>query len=727
MPPRLAKRHFCTPPGWRWLMAGLLVWLIAACSEQPWNSPYPDETSTEVVLHEAFADRPKHLDPVSSYSSDEVIFVAQVYEPPLQYAFFSRPYQLIPLTLTRLPSVSYVDTAGKPLPSDAAAESVAFTHYDLEIQAGIQFQPHPAFAMDETGAPRYLRLDRQRIAGLRSPYDLPHQGSRELTAEDYVYQVKRLAHPRLHSPLFAFMAQYVLGLDELSQRLRALPANQPIDLKREVLEGVQALDRYRYRITIKGKYPQFIYWLAMPFFAPMAWEVEAFYAQAGMAERNLSLDWWPVGTGPYQLVENNPNRRMVLQRNPLFRGEPFPTSRDPQFTTPEWQASFGQAMPFVDRAIYSLEPEAIPTWHKFLQGYYDRAAIPRDSFEQVVQYDAAGGVRLSPAMQAQGLSLVTAVEPSLAYTGFNFLDPVVGGLSERARKLRQAISVALDMEEFISIFRNGRGVVAHGPIPPGIAGHRSGVTGFNPVTHTLVDGAVKRRPLSDARQLLQEAGYANGIDPATQRPLSLFLDAVAAGPEAQPVFDWHRKQFQQLGIELVVRQTDYNRFQEKMRGGQAQLFQWGWNADYPDPENFLFLLHGPQAKVGPAGENAANYQNPAFDALFEQIKTLEDGSERNALLEQAVDLLREDAPWVFGLHPVAFGLYHQWYGNALPHPMANNVLKYRRIDPLARARRIREWNQARGITTAVIGLALGSFSFVVLALRRRSQRRGPST
>jgi ABC-type oligopeptide transport system, periplasmic component len=91
-----------------------------------------------------------------------------------------------------------------------------------------------------------------------------------------------------------------------------------------------------------------------------------------------------------------------------------------------------------------------------------------------------------------------------------------------------------------------------------------------------------------------------------------------SGPDSKARLNWLRKQFNKLNIQLVIRGTDYNRFQEKMRNGNAQMFMWGWNADYPDPENFLFLLYGKNAKAVHGGENAANYQNELFDALFEQ-------------------------------------------------------------------------------------------------------------
>jgi Bacterial extracellular solute-binding proteins, family 5 Middle. len=173
----------------------------------------------------------------------------------------------------------------------------------------------------------------------------------------------------------------------------------------------------------------------------------------------------------------------------------------------------------------------------------------------------------------------------------------------------------------------------------------------------------------------------------------LYFDVTGSGPDTKAQLDWWRKQLRKLNIELVIRQTDYNRFQEKMLNGTAQLFQWGWNADYPDPENFLFLLYGPNAKVGKSGENAANYANPEFDRLFEQMKNMENGPNRQAIIDQMVEVVRKDSPWLFGFHPKQFSLYHTWYFNVKPNLMANNALKYWRLNPHLREARRSEWNR----------------------------------
>ena len=304
------------------------------------------------------------------------------------------------------------------------------------------------------------------------------------------------------------------------------------------------------------------------------------------------------------------------------------------------------------------------------------------------------------------------------------LDPVVGGYDEPARLLRRALSIAVDFEEFISIFANGRGVAAQGPVPPGIFGQREGEAGANPYVYLWRDGAAARRGVEEAKRLLAQAGFPNGRDQATGKPLVLNLDTTASGPDDKARLDWMRKQFAKIGVQLAVRATDYNRFQEKMRKGTAQIYQWGWNADYPDPENFLFLLYGANGKVEHGGENASNYASPEFDRLFEALKDLEDGPERQALIDRAVEVARRDAPWMWGFHPKAYSLHHGWYSNVKVNLMANNTLKYRRVDPDLRALRLAEWNRPVLWPVVAIGAVVLLSLVPAIAGHRRRQQRG---
>jgi len=702
-----------------------------------WNDPYPAADADANILYSSFSERPKHLDPIQSYSSNEYQFIGQIYEPPLEYHYLKRPYELEPLTATQMPQITYLDKAGNSLPESAPADQVAYSMYEIRIRPGILYQPHPAFATDAAGKPLYLNLTAEQLEDIQVLSDFKHTGTRELTAADYIYQIKRLAHPLVHSPIYGLMSEYIVGLKDYAATLKTAyekQARQHPDLKEGEfyfnldnypLSGVQLVDRYTYRIKVRGKYPQLLYWLAMPFFAPMPHEAVQFYSQSGMKERNLTLDWYPVGTGAYMLTVNDPNRKMILKRNPNFHPQYYPTQGEPEDRESGLLADAGKRLPFIDKVVFSLEKESIPYWNKFLQGYYDVSGVISEGFDQAIQFSAAGEAQLTDSMKKKHIHLLTETQASTIYIGFNMLDPVVGGDSQRARLLRRAISIAVDMEEYISIFLNGRGIAAQGPIPPGIFGYSEGRAGINPYVYEWHQGHPQRKSITQARALLAKAGYPNGIERNTGKPLLINFDITGGGPEDKALFDWLRKQFAKIDVQLVIRNTDYNRFQDKMRKGNAQLFMWGWNADYPDPENFLFLLYGPNAKVKHNGENAANYNNPKFNRLFAAMKNMQNSPQRQQIIKQMLEIARRDAPWIWGFHPKQFILHHAWYHNVKPNLMAHNTMMYKRIDPELRYESRRKWNQPVIWPVVVVALILlVSIIPGIISYRRKEMATG---
>ena len=696
----------------------LLFILLVGCDDIQLNNPYSDNEGNQTVLYQSFSERPKHLDPATSYSENEYAFIAQIYEPLFQYHYLKRPYQLTPLTATELPEIIYRDAQGKVLAKNASEQDIAYTDYVINIKSDIHYQPHPALAKDANGKYIYHQLTPDQVQAYNTLSDFKEVGTRELTAGDYIQQIKRLAHPKIQSPIAEIMKNYIVGFDDFSKQVKQL---KKTDITALSMAGLEIINPYQYRIRIKGKYPQFIYWLSMPFFSPMPWEADVFYEQAGLADKNITLDWYPIGTGPYLLAENNPNRRMILQKNPNFHLETYPAEGEPEDQAKGLLADAGKKLPFIDKVVFMLEKETIPYWTKFLQGYYDASGIASDSFDQAIQFTGTGGIALTESMQEKGIQLQTSVETSIFYMGFNMLDTTVGGDSERARKLRQAIAIAVDYEEYISIFRNGRGVVAQGAIPPGIFGYAEGREGNNFYSFDWQNNKAQRKKIAEAQKLMQEAGYPNGVDPTTKEPLILYFDTAAVSTDDRPTMNWYRKQFEKLGIKLVIRATDYNRFQEKMRSGNEQIFVWGWNADYPDPENFFFLLYGPNAKVKFGGENAVNYQSAEFDKLFEKMRNMDNTPERFQIIQQMQEVVRHDSPWIFGLHPKNFSLYHSWFGNLKPNLMANNRLKYTKLDIQSRTEKRKAWNYPV-LMPIVIGLIIISLIALLTFYRRQMKK-----
>ena len=721
----------------------VLPLLLTACTEVS-NNPHPLGSEKSNTLFVPFSSRsPKYLDPTSSYSNDETPYTYQVYEPPYGYHYLKRPYALVGRAAQEVASPHYVDKAGKQLPDNAPGEQIAQTIFDVKIKPGILFAPHPAFAKDSRGQYLYHGMKREDVADKHQIPDFPQTGTRELIADDYVYAIRRLATPRIKSPSFSTMTDYIVGLKEYGEQIvsadKALrtglaPTDRDLpflDFRKYAFDGAQALDRHTLRIRIKGKYPQFKYWLAMTFFSPLPWEAEKFYAQPGMAERNLTLNFWPVGTGPYMLTEFTENRRHVLERNPNFRGEPYPCEGETGDAEKGYLTDCGKMTPFVDRVVFDIEKEGVPKEAKFIQGFYDSPAIERLDFGTSYIVAMGDDKRKDKEFRDKGIKLPTTIEANNWYIGFNWLDPVVGkgstpAQAERNRKLRQALAIAIDWEEHIAIFERGQGVAAHGPLPPSLFGYRDdGPAAFNPVAYSKgPDGKPVRRSIDEAKQLLVQAGYPDGRDVNTGKPLVLNFDYQNSAPGAKALLDWYTKQFAKIGIQMEVRATDYNRFQDKMSKGSIQIYFWGWLADYPDAENFLFMLYGPNAKAltDGNGENNSNYQNPEFDKLYERLKYLEDGPEKQELIDQMIRMVQIDAVWSFGYFPTSAAAYHQWISNGKPTQIIRNHIGYLRLDPQLRARKIAEWNHPIWWPLPLILLALmAAIVPAWFAWRRREQ------
>lgn len=726
-----------------WLIA--LAWLgvFLPAGRAQMNSPYPDSERDERIYYGSFRERPKHLDPAVAYSSDEYQFICKIYEPVVQYHYLKRPYELVTLTGAELPRFQYYDEEGNELPATAPVEDVARAVWTIRIQEGIRYQEHPCFARDANGEFRYHDLKGRDMEDIRTLFDFPETGTRELTAHDYVYQIKRLADPRLNCPIFAsVVGEYILGMKEyartLAGKLQSIRQERkenlgifynreeneqknPIILDYDAIpaRGLRVVDDYTFQIVLNRKYPQFRYWLAMPFFSPMPEEAIRFYSQEQTIKRNIILDWYPVGTGAYRLARFDPNWRIELVKNSHYRDERYPEEGEAGDREKGLLRDAGRKLPLIDKAVYSMEREFTARWWKFLQGYYDISGVSSDNFTRVMDLSGTE-TRLSERMKDRGIRLRTSVDTTVFYLGFNMTDPVVGGREEEKCKLRRAFSIAVDREEYIQIFLNGRGLVAHSPIPPGIFGHQSGREGMNPYTHYWDEetGTIRRKSIDRAKELLAEAGYPNGIGPDGQR-LNVEYTTVQR-PGNAVYLQWLKKQFDKINVRLNISETDYNRFREKIGTGNFQLFMWGWNADYPDPENFLFLLYGPNSRVKYNGENSANYSNPEYDRLFEKMKAMPNSPERRRIIEKMVEIVRREAPWEFGFYPESYALYHGWVSNVKPNKMANNTLKYMNIDLSERNSYRRSHNQPKlWIVLSVLGVIFVAVLPGVIRVLRR--------
>lgn len=649
----------------------LLAAGLAGCT----NNPYPDADAHAKVLYLAYPIAPKTLDPAVGYSVYDSQVTGNLFGTLLEYHYVERPFRLMPGLAENVPQARY--------------EPDGRVAYRFTLRPDVLFHSDDCFALDGAG-----------------------RRTRPLRAADVAFALARIADPEVGSPVVDTFSK-LDGFREFAERLRALrdadPDFRALRIDRQYaraggIAGARVVSDTELDIVLREPYPQILYWFAMPFTAPLAWEAAATYD--GRDGRDHFADH-PVGTGPFRLARYERRRRIVLERNPDWYGIRHPEWRAPGTVFPGATGD-QRPLPYLDRIELRRDPEVVPAYMKFLQGYYDQSPIVRESFDRAVR----DGV-LTSELSSRGLQLGRVVEATVYYLGFNMRDPVVGSeAGERSRALRQAMSLAIDGEEFVRIFLNRRGLAAQSPLPPDIFGYDPAYR--NPYRTVDLDRAAER---------LRAAGYADGIDPATGRPLRLTLDVNDTAARSMLMFQFFRDSWKRIGLDVVIAPTDYNAYQDKMRTGGYQIYWWGWGADYPDPENFYFLLYGPMGRTQSGGHNDSNFDDPQFNALFLQMRATPDGPQRAAQIGGLRDILERECPWITIFHREEYLLSQPWLRHATPSALTLPFEKYLDVDPAQRARLRADWN--RPVRWPAYALLAAVAAFVAPAARRlwREARR----
>lgn len=659
--------------------AALVLFAAGACS----NSPYPPGDAQKKVLYASLAEDPRQgLDPVAVTDTVSAGLVGQLYESLYDYHYLKRPYELVPALAAAMPAMS--------------EDGLVMT---IPIKSGIHFIDDPCF---------------------------PGGQGREVVAADFVYALKRMADVNSGSHNYWLIEGKIEGLDGFHAASMELARQSELDadsFRRALAElydqevpGLSAPERYTLVIRLVEPFPQLKYVLAMCNCAAQAREAVEYYGCNPRLGRNEYFRR-PVGTGPFKLKEWSEQVRIVLERNPGYREEYYPSEGEPGDAELGLLAAAGKRLPFVDEVHYAIIREAQPNWIYFRQGYLDASGIPRDNFGEAVTTD----LELAPEFRQRGIRLVREEEMALFWKMFNMSDPLVGDGTRTAdggyaldadarvrnRKLRQAISLALDRDRIIRVFLNGRGIRAKGPLPKGMFGYDrqpdSPYTAYNP---------------QRARQLLAEAGYPEGRMPDGTR-LRIVYDLQSNAPILTQMARSLVNDLAAIGIEVEVRANTWAEYLRRTREGRFQLADSGWNLDYPDPENFLQLLYGPNRTPK---SNHANYWNAEYDALYERMRNMPDTPERLDIIERMVAIVQEDCPWIFDYSRVSFILVPPWRLNFKPHNISGGYARYADIDVELRNRLRAEWNRPRYAPLAVAGAVVVVGAVILSRFRAREGR-----
>jgi oligopeptide transport system substrate-binding protein len=670
------------------------------------NNPYPHETSIGKVFYTSFSSPPKNLDPQHTYTSTDLCYLRFCYEPLLGYHYLDQ-MKLIPCLAKSVPKEKVTRVDGK----------ITEVRYTFNLQEGVKFIDDRCF-------------------------DKTNGKGREMTAKDFLYAFHRVADKEVGCPI---SSQFVAlkGFKEYKKKITAernrlikdFENKNKITFDKEKhyisgkgiydtlgdMPGIEITSDYSFDMVMTERYPQILYWLAMRFVSAVPHEAVDFYNPTKQMTdfEPMNFNLHPVGTGSYKMLwkEFRKAQKVVMVKNENWWGikTASPSTRFPEkpfneedtlkgYWTPE---RAGKPIAQLDRIEWYKEAETIPKFGKFLQGYYDSNYLPPEKIGE-----AMSGQTLSDKMLKDGVAVNRSVKMNIRYIGFNmqgdelgspkkFKDPELEKNREktltRNRKLRQAMSLAVDTKEYIRNHMKGMGIAAQSPLPPGIFGYDKDYQ--NPHNYQNEESLVL------ARKLLKEAGYPNGIDPKTNEPLELTFTYSATDPSIDIKMKHFITCWGQIGIKVNADSNDYNNFQKKVYSENFQIFLWGWNADYPDPENFLFLLI---SSTSPTPNHALN-QDPEFDFYFDKMKLLlNDESatwkdkktgeqitmKKIDIIQKCIDIFAEKCPWVILYHDIDYELYHHWLKNIKSHPLITYPYDYYDLDVDERTKKRLEWNQA---------------------------------
>jgi len=325
----------------------------------------------------------------------------------------------------------------------------------------------------------------------------------------------------------------------------------------------------------------------------------------------------------------------------------------------------GKKMPQIGRVEISIIEEDQSRWLAFGGKELDVVNLPGTFRPQAVGPDG----KLVPRWVGEGVKLFKAIDPDMTYTFFNFRDPVVGGFAPAKLALRRALIMSYNNREEIEIVRKGQAVLAEMPIPAGVVGHDPGYRTLNPYDPVL------------ANKLLDHYGYKKGADGWRTMPdgKPLVIRQATGTSQIDRTHDelW-RKGADAIGVRMVF---DAGKFGDTLKQAKAcHIMMWGaaWSADYPDGENFMQLLYGPNT----GQSNNGCYESKSFDALYDKMRAMPlDAPGRNLLFLDMSRQMEVDGAWAMHVSRERNQLIRPWVMGYKKHPILHGEWLYMDLAP----------------------------------------------
>lgn len=310
-----------------------------------------------------------------------------------------------------------------------------------------------------------------------------------------------------------------------------------------------------------------------------------------------------IGTGPYKLVRFTKGNRIILERNDAYWGE-----------KPAWQ-----------RVIFRPITSAGPRVAALLSGDVDL-------IENVPIQDLARVGSNADFKVVQGLS------NRVIYLHFDYIDDTPPGVADaggknpfRDKRVREAISKAIDRDAIVARIMGGVAVPASELLPPTMFGANK-------------EAVAPKADVDGAKKLLAEAGYPNGFTLALGTPNDRYVnDAQVAQAVAQMLT--------RVGLKISIEAMTQSQFFARRNKREFGFWLSGWGSDTGEMSSPLkSLVATPNKDKGMGPTNSGGYSNPQMDAVLDQALASVDDAKRAELLAQASRIVMED----YGAIPLHF-------------------------------------------------------------------------
>jgi oligopeptide transport system substrate-binding protein len=537
-------------------------------------------------------DKVENLDPAKTYSDDSLFVAAQVLEPLYQYHYLKRPYEIQPLVAESLPQITNRGTM-----------------VTVKLKKGIFYHTHEAFG----GNPR------------------------ELIAEDFVTQFKRLALDSLKSPGRGLFEDLIVGFNDYGK----LVQNDWQRIELTPLCGVTAKDRYTLEIQLHKSEPNIIYYLALNFLSPVPLEL--------LKATKNNLDSVLIGTGPYILKSYN-GQTIEMEKNKKYREDFYPTSGDRYANVEKLLDSSKEKIPFIDNVTFFVTGDEGKRWEKFFTKDVDFLTVPKTYLPRL--YDHRG--ELTDELKESGVVLKHFPTLANRWLAFNMRDPLIG----KNKHLRKAIAYAVDYSKYIQVLSQNTNLRANSVLVPGISGY-------------LPAKAFRfKYDIKLAKEELKLAGFSE-----KNMPTITYSTRGNQGVNLMEA-EFIKTQLEAIGLKVEIEILTFAEFLTKGRAGELMFFTDNWLFDYPDGENILQLL----VSSNFPGINKSGYSNRQIDELYLKLKETTNVDQRDGIIHEMEEIVFEDLPWIPMMYESSFVLLYPEIKNFRKSSIIRNYVKYLKIE-----------------------------------------------